>query len=127
MTDHNWIKSAVSVSSLKTTVEDLHPAYFAMVMATGIVSIAANLYDMRILAVALFWLNVLAFALLWLMTWPVSHGIAAASCPIWSIIIGRPVSSPRSRRRASWAASVCLFLKISERLACYGSRGSFFG
>jgi len=37
--------------------ENLHPAYFAMVMATGIVSIAADLMDMQPIAVALCWLN----------------------------------------------------------------------
>ncbi len=56
------------MSSLKASVEDLHPAYFAMVMATGIVSIAAGLYDMRIVAVALCWLNAFMFVALWLLT-----------------------------------------------------------
>ena len=32
----------------------MHPAYFALVMATGIVSIAAHLTAMRRIAVALF-------------------------------------------------------------------------
>ncbi len=56
------------MNSLNAAVEDLHPAYFAMVMATGIVSIAADLFDMRIVAVTLCWLNVLTFVVLWLMT-----------------------------------------------------------
>jgi tellurite resistance protein TehA-like permease len=53
---------------IKTSVKDLHPAYFAMVMATGIVSIAAQLLEMRPIAVTLAWLNVAAFAALWLLT-----------------------------------------------------------
>lgn len=37
-------------------------------MATGIVSIAAQLEGMRSIAIALFWINLLAYALLWLLT-----------------------------------------------------------
>src|SRR3954471_579986 len=36
---------------------DLHPAYFALIMATGIVSLAAQLVGYRIIAVALLALN----------------------------------------------------------------------
>ncbi|MET0342229.1 MAG: tellurite resistance/C4-dicarboxylate transporter family protein [Polyangiales bacterium] len=39
----------------------LHPAYFALVMATGIVSIASHLLGMRVIAVALFMLNVVFY------------------------------------------------------------------
>jgi tellurite resistance protein TehA-like permease len=46
----------------------LHPAYFALVMATGIVSIACHLVGLRAMAVALFGLNVAAFAVLWVLT-----------------------------------------------------------
>jgi tellurite resistance protein TehA-like permease len=38
-------------------VATLHPAYFALVMATGIVSIAADLLQLHVVASALFWLN----------------------------------------------------------------------
>lgn len=41
------------------------PAYFALVMATGIVSIASELLDMRKIAVALFALNGLFYLVLW--------------------------------------------------------------
>lgn len=47
---------------------DLQPAYFALVMATGIVSIGAQLEGMFLLAKALTWLNALAFVLLWVLT-----------------------------------------------------------
>jgi tellurite resistance protein TehA-like permease len=40
-----------------SVVASLHPAYFAMVMATGIVSIAAQLEQFHVVASALFWLN----------------------------------------------------------------------
>jgi tellurite resistance protein TehA-like permease len=53
---------------LTLSVEQLHPAYFAMVMATGIVGIAADLMEITALAVALCWLNVLFFVALWVLT-----------------------------------------------------------
>jgi len=40
----------------------LHPAYFALVMATGIVSIATYLHDVPVLPMVLFWLNALFLA-----------------------------------------------------------------
>jgi tellurite resistance protein TehA-like permease len=40
-------------------LKTLHPAYFAMVMATGIVSIAAHLHGVPVLPTVLLWLNVL--------------------------------------------------------------------
>ena len=46
---------------------DLFPGYFALVMATGIISIACYLLEMRTLAVALVVVNLVAFALLWLL------------------------------------------------------------
>lgn len=47
---------------------DLFPGYFALVMATGIVSIAAQLLEMRALALALLAVNVAAFLVLWLLS-----------------------------------------------------------
>src|SRR5215469_3784148 len=49
-------------------VQNLHPAYFAMVMATGIVAIACQLTGLRPLAVSLSWLNVAVFIVLWALT-----------------------------------------------------------
>jgi tellurite resistance protein TehA-like permease len=46
----------------------MHPAYFAMAMATGIVSVACHLLGFRALAVGLFWLNVVVYAVLWGLT-----------------------------------------------------------
>ncbi len=40
----------------------LHPAYFAMSMATGIVSIASHALGLRALATVLFWINLTAYA-----------------------------------------------------------------
>ncbi len=49
-------------------VGDLFPGYFAMVMATGIISIAAQLLGLGWLAAPLFLLNRAVYALLWLLT-----------------------------------------------------------
>ena len=46
----------------------LSPAYFGMVMATGIVSLAAHLLHMPFVATALFLLNMVVYAVLWLLT-----------------------------------------------------------
>jgi tellurite resistance protein TehA-like permease len=52
---------------LSSTVRDLHPAYFAMVMATGIVSVAAQLRGFPVVAQILLWLNVFFYVVLWLL------------------------------------------------------------
>ena len=49
-------------------LSDLSPAYFGMVMATGIVSLAAHLLGMPGIARALFQLNIVVYAVLWLLT-----------------------------------------------------------
>jgi tellurite resistance protein TehA-like permease len=43
----------------------MHPSYFAMVMATGIVSIACHLLGFAIIARILFWLNIVFYSALW--------------------------------------------------------------
>ena len=46
----------------------LHPAYFALVMATGIVSIAAKLLGIPYVPMALLVVNLVAYAVLWALT-----------------------------------------------------------
>jgi tellurite resistance protein TehA-like permease len=46
----------------------MHPAYFGLVMATGIVSIAALLTGWRVVAIGLLALNLLCYPLLWALT-----------------------------------------------------------
>ena len=46
----------------------MHPAYFALVMATGIVSIACQLLGLRPIAVALVGANLVFFTVLWTLT-----------------------------------------------------------
>ena len=49
-------------------LEDLSPSYFALVMATGIVSIGCHLLGFALLATALFAVNVAGYIMLWLLT-----------------------------------------------------------
>ncbi len=53
---------------IKQTAAGLFPGYFAMVMATGALSIAAEVLGMEWFAVALLVSNVIVYALLWLLT-----------------------------------------------------------
>jgi tellurite resistance protein TehA-like permease len=53
---------------LRAAVMDLSPAYFAMVMATGIVSLAAHMMGLPTIAAALFGLNVAVYTVMWLLT-----------------------------------------------------------
>lgn len=52
----------------KGIIMDLSPAYFAMVMATGIVSIACHYLGMNLIAISLFWLNVFAYIILFCLS-----------------------------------------------------------
>ncbi len=49
-------------------IRTLHPASFAMVMATGILSVAVHLTEPQFLAVPFLWLNVFLFLVLWTLT-----------------------------------------------------------
>jgi tellurite resistance protein TehA-like permease len=49
-------------------IAGMHPAYFALVMATGIVSLACDVMGFRSLALALLGLNILFYPLLWVLT-----------------------------------------------------------
>lgn len=53
--------------ALLAALADLSPAYFAMIMATGIVSLASHLYGMQTIAMLLFRFNVAAWVILWLL------------------------------------------------------------
>ena len=46
----------------------MHPAYFALVMATGIVSIACGLLGFESIAVPLLWANTAFYGILWILT-----------------------------------------------------------
>src|SRR5215831_1657226 len=53
---------------MSEAIASLHPAYFALVMATGIVSIACDLLGLRSIAVPLVWLNIGFYPILWVLT-----------------------------------------------------------
>jgi tellurite resistance protein TehA-like permease len=53
---------------LTGTIRTLHPAYFALVMATGIVSIAAQLLGIPFVPRVLLFINIAAYFILWLLT-----------------------------------------------------------
>lgn len=69
-----------STSPLQT----LHPAYFAMVMATGIVSIAAQLLEFTPIAWSLFVINIIAYLTLWLLFAARAIHYGAAMCADFS-------------------------------------------
>jgi tellurite resistance protein TehA-like permease len=60
--------SAPAPAPAGSGLRQMHPAYFAMAMATGIVSVSCYLLGFRTLAVGLFWLNVAIYAGLWALT-----------------------------------------------------------
>ena len=51
-----------------SSLASFFPRYFALVMATGIVSLAAHFLGHEYIAQALLWLNVFAYAVLWAIT-----------------------------------------------------------
>ena len=61
------ISSLLSRRHLANNAADLFPGYFALVMATGIVSIAAFLLGMTLIARILLIVNVVAYVVLWLL------------------------------------------------------------
>lgn len=60
--------TASTVTNLRRELRGLQPGGFALVMGTGIVSIATDLLGMRPVAVSMFWFNVGAYAVLWILT-----------------------------------------------------------
>ncbi len=51
-----------------SAIAELHPASFAIVMATGIVSVAAQLRGFHAIALPLLWLNLVFYGVLWVLT-----------------------------------------------------------
>jgi len=52
-------------AGVRSSLADLSPGYFALVMATGIVSIGAEIRGLHGVAVVMLWLNVAAYVVLW--------------------------------------------------------------
>jgi len=102
-------------------LKTLQPAYFALVMATGIVSIATYLHGIPVLPKALFWLNTLFLAGLVVATG------ARASCdtlvrspPTSKAIATVWASSLRSRPRPFSAPSSCCLWMPPGLQPCFG-------
>ncbi|HET9181180.1 MAG TPA: tellurite resistance/C4-dicarboxylate transporter family protein [Candidatus Angelobacter sp.] len=67
--------------AIREKLQGFPPVYFAMVMATGIVSIAEYLQGLTRIAAGLMWLNVVLYVLL------------------WSLLLGRLVAGPKALLR----------------------------
>lgn len=61
-------RSARFTRHVKGELASMHPAYFALAMATGIVSIACHVLGLADAARALHWINLPAYALVWIVT-----------------------------------------------------------
>ncbi|HET7754525.1 MAG TPA: tellurite resistance/C4-dicarboxylate transporter family protein [Anaeromyxobacteraceae bacterium] len=57
-------RSSGPVAYVARGIQELHPAYFALVMATGIVSISAHTLELEGAARLLFWINVPAYCVI---------------------------------------------------------------
>src|SRR5699024_372621 len=55
-------------SYLKLKAKNLFPAYFAMVMTAGALSIGTYLLNMIIFSTVLLYINILAYVVLWFLT-----------------------------------------------------------
>lgn len=62
------VQDAGPWTAIDRAARGLHPAYFALVMATGIVSLAAMLQGFAAIARGMFWLNLVFFGALWGLT-----------------------------------------------------------
>ncbi len=112
-------------------IASMHPAYFALVMATGIVSIACHLVGPRALAAPLLWSNVAFYAVLWVLTIVriaryrdcviadvLHHGrsvgfftVVAATCVLGSQLL--LIAAARSAATGLWIAGVVLWALIT--------------
>ena len=52
------------MNPITNSIKGLHPAYFAMVMSTGIISIASKMLGFTGIACALFYINIIAYAII---------------------------------------------------------------
>src|SRR4030095_5291931 len=67
-TKHRIVKdNKTEIGRVAGAAANLFPGYFALVMATGIISIATFLLEMRTLAWVLLVVNVVAYGVLWIL------------------------------------------------------------
>ena len=58
----------MNLEVLRNQIRDFYPGYFALIMATGIVSIACHFLEMRLLAGLLFYINIIGYFIVWLFS-----------------------------------------------------------
>ncbi len=63
-----WWNAMNQTNASTSPIATLFPGYFALVMATGIVSIGAHFLNMEPVAQALLWINTAAYVILWALT-----------------------------------------------------------
>ncbi len=68
MNDSTLVASSVELAGFQQGLAALDPAYFSLVMATGIISIVCHQLEMPLLARGMFWLNLFQYAVLWGLT-----------------------------------------------------------
>ncbi|HRA86446.1 MAG TPA: tellurite resistance/C4-dicarboxylate transporter family protein [Planctomycetaceae bacterium] len=56
-----------AASHVKARLAEMHPAYFALAMATGVVAIACHSFGLHHLAITLSWINLVAYLALWIL------------------------------------------------------------
>jgi tellurite resistance protein TehA-like permease len=101
----------------------MHPAYFALAMATGIVSIACHLLHLALLASGLFALNVVFYSALWTLT--LVRVVRHRDCVVADLLHhGRSVGFFTAVAATCVLGSQCLLIAQSFRIAlilwCFG-------
>ncbi|MDN5872094.1 MAG: tellurite resistance/C4-dicarboxylate transporter family protein [Nitrococcus sp.] len=122
--------SASAPGRFDSALRELHPAYFAMVMATAAVSVAASLTGMPAVAKMLLAINIPAYVLLWLLfaarflrhpkhaLGDLSDHIRGPAYFTWiaaTALLGSQLMSIVSREKAGvamWALSVFLWMVL---------------
>ena len=62
----NGLRERITSRPIRERIRTFPPVYFSMVMATGIVSIAAHLHGISVFPISLLWLNAVLYLLFWL-------------------------------------------------------------
>lgn len=117
--------SATTALILMSAAENLFPGYFALVMATGVISIACQLLAIPIIPISLLVINWIAYAALWLLTllriWRYPGNIVGDLCShqrapgFFTIVAGTCVLGTQSAvvTQANGAALLLWYLGLS--------------
>lgn len=98
-------------SRIRQSIQSLSPAYFSMVMATGIVSLACHFVGFEVASRVLFWINVAAYVVLWML-----NGLRVALFP--RTFFGDMIDHRQGVSFFTWVAATCMlgnqFLIVAE-------------